>query len=62
MFESKDSFINKKCEMCGKNDLLLSELRLTCNYGSKYDGERMTIDICGNCADKIYNLIQNVGG
>lgn len=46
------------CEICGKPDMVMSEIRLSCNYGSKHDGERVTLSICGACADKIFNVIQ----
>lgn len=54
------SFINKNCEICGKSELVLSSFNLCCNYGSKNDGEELTLNICGDCADKIYQTIQNL--
>jgi len=51
------SFINKNCDICGKSELVLSTLNLCCNYGSKNDGEELTLTICGSCADKIYKTI-----
>ncbi len=53
----KRSFINKNCELCGKPELVLSAVQLTCNYGSKNDGERLTLHICGACTDKLYSFI-----
>ncbi len=53
----KHSFINKNCELCGEPELVLSTVQLTCNYGSKNDGERLRLHICGACADKLYSFI-----
>lgn len=50
-------FINKNCEICGQPDLVLSSLHLNCNYGSKYDGEEIALNICGVCADRLYENI-----
>ena len=52
------SFINKNCEICGKSELVLSTLKLCFNFGSKNDGEKLTLNICGDCADTIYETIQ----
>lgn len=51
-------FIFEKCFICDNADLVMSELKLTCNYGSKHDGETVTINICSDCADIIYNNIK----
>lgn len=55
-------FINTRCEICGGKDCAgaaLSRLRLLCGYGSRYDGERIELTICGDCADRILDIIQN---
>lgn len=60
-----DDFISKRCDICGGEDCAgaaLSRLRLICGYGSAYDMERVELAICGECADKIYTLIQNDEG
>lgn len=57
----KTDFIHDKCEMCGKQELSLSTLRLICGYCSQHDGERIVLNICGDCADKIYGLIKKGG-
>lgn len=57
--KSKRDFINKKCELCGQPELVLSSVRLTCNYGSKNDGESLSLHICGDCADSLYSFILN---
>ncbi len=54
------SFINKNCDICGKSELVLSSLKLSCRYGSKYDGEELTLNICVNCADKLYEIINKL--
>lgn len=58
MIISNGDFIHG-CECCGNDALVASEITLKFNYGSKYDGEVLTLNICGDCADKIYSLIQN---
>lgn len=50
-------FIHKKCEMCGKEELALSVIQLSCGYGSLNDGESVRLNICGECADRIYSNI-----
>lgn len=56
--QQNGDFINNKCELCGKTDLVLSNLHLTCNYGSKYDGENLRLDLCGKCIDRLYDYIK----
>lgn len=51
-------FINNMCELCGSSDIVMSAVRLSCNYGSKYDGEKINLRICGDCADKLFEFIQ----
>ena len=58
MKQSNCGFICK-CAICGKSDLVMSELTLKANYGSSYDGEVLQIDLCGNWADKIFGLFSN---
>ena len=57
MVQNED-FIPEYCELCGKAELSLSVLRLTCGYGSLNDGEDITLNICGDCADRIFEYIQ----
>ncbi len=45
------------CKLCGKTDLVMSELTVRANYGSSYDGELLKIDLCGSCADKIFEAL-----
>lgn len=58
MKQSNSGFICK-CAICGKPDLVMSELTLKANYGSSYDGEVLQIDLCGNCTDKIFVSLSN---
>lgn len=45
------------CDICGEEDLIPSRIIIECNYGSIYDGECLTLEVCGDCIDKIYNNI-----
>lgn len=45
------------CDICGKEDLIPSRIIIERNYGSIYDGEKLTLEICGDCADRIYSSI-----
>lgn len=54
------SFMQCKCEICGGVDVAetaLSEIILTAGYGSKLDGERVRLVLCGKCADKILSIM-----
>lgn len=57
MSEQNYGFI---CEICGETDLVMSSLKLSCNYGSNYDGTDLTLSICGNCADRFYKYILEI--
>ena len=41
------------CEICGKPDMIASRIRIEANYGSVYDGMRLTLNVCGDCVDRI---------
>ena len=42
------------CDLCGKHEVYgPCSLTLTFGYGSEYDGERLTLDLCAECADRI---------
>lgn len=59
---ANQSFIQSKCEICGSTDvadMALSEIVLTAGYGSKLDGERVQLTICGRCADKILSIMDS---
>lgn len=48
---SNNDFI---CPLCHEHDYVPSEIILQANYGSSYDGERMKIQLCGECFDKFW--------
>lgn len=58
MVKSNGDFIYK-CRLCGKTDIVMSELTLKANYGSSYDGEVLEVDLCGNCADRVFEQLSN---
>lgn len=45
------------CEICGKQDLASSHIRLEANYGSIHDGERLELYVCGDCMDKMFEAL-----
>lgn len=45
------------CGICGQPDIVASKVILEANYGSANDGERVTLDVCGNCIDKLFAVI-----
>lgn len=60
--KSNRSFISEvgPCELCGGGDAAgsaLSRLRLVFGYGSRHDGDRLELAICGECVDRIYRDI-----
>lgn len=61
MEQQNMSFMNapEYCEICGSRDDPFSEVRLTFGYGSINDGERVTLNVCGDCIDKLYDIIQS---
>ena len=53
-YEANSSFI---CAMCGGDDIaatVCSHLILETGYGSANDLERVTVPLCGECADRLY--------
>ena len=57
MEQSNHSFIFN-CELCGQEERFKSEITLRANFGSVYDGEILTLSVCGDCIDKIFNYIR----
>lgn len=57
MKQSNDDFVHH-CEVCGNDDLVLSEVILKANYGSRHDGQTLRISVCGDCMDKIIEAVQ----
>ena len=47
------------CPLCGKRNLFPSIVRLEASYGSTYDGERNTVNVCGPCMDRLMGYIQS---
>lgn len=63
---SNRNFIDKRnesepanfyCDICGKESLIPSRIIIECNYGTIYDGEKLMLEICGDCADRVYSNI-----
>ena len=50
------------CELCGRLDLVPSIIKLDANYGSEFDGERISLCLCGKCMDRIFKMIKHTGG
>ena len=46
------------CPCCGVEDYTPSTLIMQGNYGSTHDTERVTVKICGECFDKVFESIQ----
>lgn len=59
-FETNLDFIQKRCQLCGGEDvagLALSEIKLNCGYGSRFDLRSLHVKLCGRCADAIFILL-----
>lgn len=56
----KKQMKNNYCEICGNCDLVLSEIQLKACYGSRHDGESLTLKICGDCIDRIIDYINRI--
>lgn len=54
--------IKKVCNMCGKEFDFWDEQEnfhiheQNIGYGSKYDGDKLCLDLCCNCMDKIIEM------
>lgn len=60
--EANDSSI---CAMCGGDDIAgtaCSRLILETGYGSANDLERVTVPLCGECADRLYVEMTQMSG
>lgn len=60
--EANDSSI---CAMCGGDDIAgtaCSRLILETGYGSANDLERVTVPLCGECADRLYAEMTQMPG
>ncbi len=47
------------CEICGAECLVTSIVTLDARYESIHDGSRLTIEVCGDCFDKLYREISS---
>ena len=57
---ANDSFIHIQCAICGDTDIgdmALSQLILKSGFGSKHDGESVSLPLCGKCMDRLHNYI-----
>ena len=50
------------CDICDQPDLVPSTITLEANYGSKHDGTRVTLNVCGDCMDWIIDNIVEWAG
>lgn len=46
-----------RCGLCRRESLALSEIKLNCGYGSSYDLQCVRLNLCGDCADALYILL-----
>ena len=56
--------VAESCDVCGRmRRYCLSELILVAGYGSKkYDGEHLTLNVCGDCIDKAFDFVLKTKG
>lgn len=55
---ANDSFIHIQCAICGDTDagdMALSQLIFKPGFGSKHDGESVSLPLCGKCMDRLHN-------
>lgn len=60
---SNTDFMNRDfhCNLCGARDLVPSKITLEANYGSGHDGEQITLYVCGNCMDWLFDTCTKRG-
>lgn len=46
------------CNICGKSTDYLSKVDLFPSYESVYDMESITLEICGDCMDSLFDFIE----
>lgn len=54
---------NIQCNVCGeepKRVHIAIEMHQIIGYGSRYDGEKIDLDVCANCVDTILDAISKV--
>lgn len=52
-----EDYIGFVCPMCGEQYYMPSMIVLCPDFGSAHDGERISIQICGACMDKLITAI-----
>lgn len=45
------------CDMCGQQIEGASTIALNAGYGSRHDGKCRTVELCGECYDKLSSII-----
>lgn len=52
-----------ECDICGEYDIYgPSKITLEANYGSKHDGDLVTLNVCGDCMDWLFDSIVEQAG
>jgi len=51
--DADEMLLHAKCAICGENDLVMSEIILKANYGSRHDGDIIKLYVCSNCFDGV---------
>lgn len=62
--KANSDFIQKRCQLCGGEDvagIALSEIKLNCGYGSRFDLRSLHSSLCGRCADALFVLLNPEG-
>lgn len=63
--QANPDFIQKRCQLCGAGDVggfALSEIKLNCGYGSRFDLRSLRLSLCGRCADALFVLLGGENG
>ena len=59
--EANGSFIEDwagfNCNLCGRYDREPSRVVFAFSHGSRYDGDRMVLQLCGECADRLWEAV-----
>ena len=58
--KANSDFIQERCQLCGGEDvggIALSEIKLNCGYGSRFDLRSLWLTLCGKCADALFVLL-----
>lgn len=53
------------CNVCGEDPRLKKvhieiDIHQPIGYGSRYDGDKIDLDVCANCVDTVLEAISNV--